>query len=205
MKVVIYSRVSTTIQDYTRQTNELKEFASTMGWEVINVFEEKISGGKKNEERPALLEMIGFVKENNINKVLCWELSRIGRNTIEVLKTIEILNENKISLFIKNHNIETLNVEGKVNPISSFMIQVLTSIGEMERSTIRQRVKSGYDQFLKNGGKVGRKEGFRKDENLILQENNDVIKLLKKGYSVRKVMKLTDRSSGLVQKVKRLL
>lgn len=205
MKVVIYSRVSTSIQDYSRQTIELKDFASTMGWIVLNVFEEKISGGKKNDERPALIEMIDFIKANEVNKVLCWELSRIGRNTIEVLKTIEILNENKISLFIRNHNIETLDVEGKINPITSFMIQILTSIGEMERSTIRQRVKSGYDQFLKSGGKVGRKEGFRKDENLILQENKDVIKLLKKGYSVRKVMKLTDRSSGLVQKVKRLL
>lgn len=205
MKVVIYSRVSNQNQDYKRQTIELKDFASTMGWNVLNVFEEKISGATKNEDRPALMEMINFIKENEVNKVLSWELSRIGRNTIEVLKTIEILNENKISLFIKNHNIETLDLEGKINPITSFMIQILTSIGEMERSTIRQRVKSGYDLFLKNGGKVGRKEGFRKNESLILDENKDVIKLLKKGYSVRKVMKLTDRSSGLVQKVKRLI
>ena len=75
----------------------------------------------------------------------------------------------------------------------------------MEKTTIRQRVKSGYDNFRKNGGKVGRKEGFRKDDETILNENKDVSKLLKQGYSVRKVMKLTDKSSGTIQKVKKLI
>ena len=75
----------------------------------------------------------------------------------------------------------------------------------MEKTTIRQRIKSGYENFRKNGGKVGRKEGFRKDTEAILSEHKDVVKLLKQGYSVRKVMKLTDKSSGTVQKVKRLI
>ena len=205
MKVVIYSRVSTQGQDYQRQTSELTEYSEKQGWEVLNVFEEKISGGKSNEERPQLMKMIQFVKENQVDKVLCWELSRIGRNTLEVLKTIKLLNENCISLFIKNHNIETLNDKCEINPMSQFMIQILTSVSEMEKSTIRQRVKSGYDQFRKNGGKVGRKEGFKKNEETILSENKDVVKLLKQGFSVRKVMKLTDKSSGTVQKVKKLI
>lgn len=176
-----------------------------MGWEVLDVFEEKISGGKLNEERPQLMKMVQFVKNNEIDKVLCWELSRIGRNTLEVLKTINLLNENCISLYIKNHNIETLNDKCKINPMSQFMIQILTSISEMERTTIRQRIKSGYDNYRNKGGKVGRKEGFKKDEELLLSEHKDVVKLLKQGFSVRKVMKLTDRSSGLVQKVKKLI
>ena len=176
-----------------------------MNFEVVKVFEEKISGAKENDERPVLLNMIKFVKENDIDKVLCWELSRIGRNTIEVLKTIKLLNENKISLFIKNYNIETLDEKGEINPLSQFMIQILTSVSEMERTTIRQRIKSGYEQYRKNGGKVGRKEGFRKDETDILEEYKDVVKLLKQGYSVRKVMKLTDRSNGTVMKVKKLI
>jgi DNA invertase Pin-like site-specific DNA recombinase len=75
----------------------------------------------------------------------------------------------------------------------------------MEKTTIRQRVKSGYDQFRKNGGKVGRKEGFRKDKDLLLQEHKDVVKLLKQDYSVRKVMKLTDKSSGTIMKIKKLM
>ena len=205
MKVVIYSRVSLQIQDYQRQTSELREYSEKQGWEVLNVFEEKISGGKSNEERPQLMKMVQFVKENQVDKILCWELSRIGRNTLEVLKTIKLLNENCISLYIKNHNIETLNDKCEVNPMSQFMIQILTSVSEMEKTTIRQRVKSGYDNFRKNGGKVGRKEGFKKDEESLLTEHKDVVKLLKQGFSVRKVMKLTDKSSGTVQKVKKLI
>jgi hypothetical protein len=205
MKVVIYSRVSTNSQDYKRQTEELLDFSKTMNYEVVSIFEEKISGGKTNEERPELMKMINFVKTNKIDKVLCWELSRIGRNTIEVLKTIQLLNENCISLYIKNHNIETLNDKCEINPMSQFLIQILTSVSEMEKTQIRQRIKSGYESFRKNGGKVGRKEGFKKDNETLLTEHKDVVKLLKQGYSVRKTMKLTDKSSGTIQKIKKLI
>lgn len=205
MKVVIYSRVSTNNQDFKRQTEELLEFSKNMKYDVSSIFEEKISGGKTNEERPELMKMINFIKTNKIDKVLCWELSRLGRNTIEVLKTIQLLNENCISLYIKNHNIETLNDKCEINPMSQFLIQILTSVSEMEKTQIRQRIKSGYDSYRKNGGKVGRKDGFKKDEQTLLTEHKEVVKLLKQGYSVRKTMKLTDKSSGTVQKIKKLL
>jgi DNA invertase Pin-like site-specific DNA recombinase len=205
MRVVIFSRVSTSIQDNQRQIDELTEYSQKMNFNVIKVFEEKISGGKKNEERPILLEMIQFVKDNQIDKVLCWELSRLGRNTIEVLMTIELLNDNCISLFIKNYNIETLNEKCEINPLSQFMIQILTSVSQMERSQIRQRIKSGYDSFRKNGGKVGRKNGFTKDKETLLNQHKDVVKYLRQGQSVRNTMKLTGKSSGTVQKVKGLI
>lgn len=205
MRIVIYSRVSTSCQDFTRQTEELKDYSEKMRFDVLGVFEEKVSGGKKNEERPELMKMIDFVKSNQVDKVLCWELSRLGRNTIEVLQTIKLLSENKISLFIKNYNIETLDDKGEVNPMSQFMIQILTSVSEMERTTIRQRMKSGYDSYRKRGGKVGRKDGFRKNTSQLMEEHKDVVKLLRQGYSIRKTMKLTDKSSGTVQKMKRLI
>ena len=205
MRVIIFSRVSTSIQDNQRQIDELREYSQKMNFDVIKVFEEKISGGKKNEERPILLEMIQFVKENQINKVLCWELSRLGRNTIEVLTTIELLNENCISLYIKNYNIETLNEKCEINPLSQFMIQILTSVSQMERTQIRQRIKSGYDSFRKNGGKVGRKSGFTKDKETLLNQHKDVVKYLRQGQSVRNTMKLTSKSSGTVQKIKGLI
>ena len=205
MRVIIFSRVSTSIQDNQRQIDELRDYSQKMNFDVIKVFEEKISGGKKNEERPILLEMIQFVKENQIDKVLCWELSRLGRNTIEVLKTIELLNENCISLFIKNYNIETLNEKCEINPLSQFMVQILTSVSQMERSQIRQRIKSGYDSFRKNGGKVGRKNGFTKDKETLLNQHKDVVKYLRQGQSVRNTMKLTGKSSGTVQKIKGIL
>jgi DNA invertase Pin-like site-specific DNA recombinase len=206
MKVVIFSRVSTQIQDYTRQTDELLEYASKMGYSVERIFEEKISGAKKNEERKELMSMMDFINNNKIEKVLTWELSRIGRDAISVLKTIELLNQAKVSLFIKNYNLETLNSDNTINPLSQFMVQILNSVNEMERQTIVQRLKSGYIAARKNGTKVGRKTGVQvKSDEQFLEENKEVAKLLKQGYAVRKVMKLTDRSSGTVQKVKKIL
>lgn len=205
MRVVIYLRVSTKSQDLNRQNKELIDYSNKMNYEMVQIFEEVVSGAKKNEERVVLSNMVQFVKKNNIDKVLCWEMSRLGRNTLEVLKTIEILNENKISLFIKNFNLETLNENGEVNPLSNLMIQILTSIGEMERTQIRQRIKSGYDNYRSNGGKVGRKEGFRKTDEELLEQYKDVVKELNRGTSVRRVMKLTDRSSGTIMKVKRII
>jgi DNA invertase Pin-like site-specific DNA recombinase len=205
MRVVIQSRVSTVIQENKRQIQELSEYSSKMGWEVVKVFEETISGAKKNDERPILNEMIAFIKANDIDKVLCWELYRIGRNSLEVLKTIQLLNENCISLYIKNYNIETLNDKCEVNPLSQFMVQILTSVSEMERTQIRSRIKSGYDSYRKNGGKVGRKEGYTKDKETLLAEHKDVAKLLRKKLSVRNIMDITGKSSGTVQKIKKLL
>lgn len=205
MRVVIQSRVSTNIQDNKRQVDELKDYSTKMKYEVLSVFEEKISGAKNNEERPQLLEMIDYVKKNNVDKVLCWELSRLGRNTIEVLKTIQLLNENKISLYIKNYNIETLTDDKEINPLSQFMVQILSSVSQMERTQIRQRIKSGYDNFRTNGGRVGRKEGYRKTDNDLLTEHRDIVKYIKQGLSVRNIMKITDKSNGTIQKIGKLL
>lgn len=204
MKVVIYSRVSTNIQDYQRQIDELNLYSQRMGYEVVGDFMEKISGSKKNEDRPELMNMISFIKDNEVDKVLCSEISRLGRNTLEVLKTIEVLNENKISLFIKNYNLETLNDNGEKNPLSTLMVQILSSISEIEKNLITNRMKSGYDNFRKTK-KVGRKEGYRKTDSDILEEYSDVVKYLKKGRSIREIMKLTNRSNGTIMKVKRVI
>jgi len=204
-RVVIYSRVSTQTQDNQRQIDELNQYSQGMRYDVVGDFTEKISGGKKNEERPELMNMISFIKKKDIDKVLCWEMSRLGRNTLEVLKTIEILNENKISLYIKNYNIETLDENGEKNPLSTLMVQILSSISEMEKNQIRGRIKSGYDNYRNNGGKVGRKNGFRKSKEQILEEYKDVTKYLRKGRSIREIMKLTNRSNGTIMKVKKLI
>lgn len=205
METVIYSRVSTQSQDNQRQISELQTYALSMGMKVSQVFQEVVSGAKKNIDRQGLMEMVSFVKKHKIQKVLVWEMSRLGRNTQEVLNTIGELNDNGISLYIKNYNLETLTEDGTVNPLSQFMIQVLSSVSEMERTQIRQRIKSGYDNFRNNGGKVGRKEGFSKSNEQLLEEHNDIVKLLRKGLSVRNIMKITNKSSGTVQKVKKLM
>lgn len=116
MKTVIFARVSTNVQDYDRQVNELTVLAKSNGWSVEAVFAEKISGAKANTERTELLNMISYVESNHINKVLVTELSRLGRDTLQVLEVIQMLNEKGISLYIQNYNIETLTKDGKVMP-----------------------------------------------------------------------------------------
>jgi DNA invertase Pin-like site-specific DNA recombinase len=132
------------------------------------------------------------------------ELSRLGRDTLQVLKTIEILNEHKVSLYIQNFNVETLDDNNNVNPMSQFLITILAEVSRMERSTIKQRMQSGYNNYRNKGGVVGRKEGFRKTTDQMKAEYVEELKLIKKGISLRNVSKITNTSVNTLRKVKSL-
>ena len=205
MDVVIFGRVSTLIQDYDRQINELTAICTQRGWLVRSVFTEKISGAKKNAERKELSRMIEYIKAQHIDKVLVTELSRLGRDTLQVLQVIETLNGMKVSLYIQNYNIETLNEDGKVNAMSQFLITILAEIARMERKTIRERMNSGYKNFREQGGVVGRKQGYTKSDDQMKQQYSQEIKLLRKGLSLREVSKLTGHSVNTVRKVVRFV
>lgn len=205
MKTVIFARVSTNVQEYDRQIYELTTLAKSNGWSVEAVFAEKISGAKSNKERTELLNMVSYVEANHINKVLVTELSRLGRDTLQVLEVIQMLNEKGISLYIQNYNIETLTKDGKVNAMSQFLITILAEVARMERKTIRERVESGYRNYRANGGKVGRKIGYKKAEETIREQYTEEIKLLKKGYSLRNISKITGTSINTIRKCKNLI
>ena len=205
MKTVIFARVSTNVQEYDRQIYELTTLAKSNGWSVEAVFAEKISGAKFNKERTELLNMVSYVEANHINKVLVTELSRLGRDTLQVLEVIQMLNEKGISLYIQNYNIETLTKDGKVNAMSQFLITILAEVARMERKTIRERVESGYRNYRANGGKVGRKIGYKKAEETIREQYTEEIKLLKKGYSLRNISKITGTSINTIRKCKSLI
>ena len=140
VKVVLLCRVSTQAQDYERQINELTDFCGRMDWQVARVFANKVSGKLSLDEREEIRELIAFVKENKIDKVCCLEISRLGRNTLEALKVIQLLNEHKVSLFIKNYNLETLDEKGNVNPVASLITTILLEIASLERHTIIERI-----------------------------------------------------------------
>lgn len=205
-KVVIFARVSSTngTQDYERQINDLQTLASANNWTVEAVFAEKVSGAKKNIERTELMNMIDYINSHDINKVLVTELSRLGRDTLQVLQAIEILNQNKVSVFIQNYNIETLTSEGEINPMSQFLITILAEVARMERKTIRERVASGYQNFRNNGGKVGRRIGYTKSDEAMREEYAEELRLLKRGYSLRNTSKLTGTSINTLRKLAKL-
>lgn len=205
-KVVIFARVSSSngTQDYERQINDLQALASANNWTVEAVFAEKVSGAKKNTERTELMNMISYINSHNINKVLVTELSRLGRDTLQVLQAIETLNQNRVSVYIQNYNIETLTSKGEINPMSQFLVTILAEVARMERKTIRERVSSGYQNFRNNGGKVGRKVGYTKSDEVMKEEYREEIKLLKKKISLRNINKITGTSINTLRKLQAL-
>lgn len=204
-KVVLYCRVSTQVQDYERQVSDLTQFAKKHQWEIAETFTEKISGAKKNNERKELASLLSYARVHYINRVLVTELSRLGRDTLQVLAAIDMLNKAKVSLYIMNYNIETLTPDGKVNPMTQFMITLLAEVARMERRTIKERMASGYNNFRANGGKVGRKTGYRKSDEDFRTQYKDVFRLLGKGVSLRDISKATGVSVNTVKRCKNLL
>ena len=203
-KAIIYARVSTAGQDYDRQLAELRQYADRMGYDVVKTFSEKISGAKKVEERQAMTELLNYVEVNKVDKVLIYECSRLSRRAVDFLSIIEIFNEKKISLYIHQNGLETLLPNGKINPIASLVLGILAQFNGMERSLIRSRMESGYNNFRNNGGIVGRKTGYRKTSEQMKEEYAEEIRLLKKGYSLRNISKITHTSVNTLRKLSAL-
>lgn len=204
MKVVIYARVSTLAQEYDRQIDELKDYAKHMNHQVVKVFSEKISGAKKIADRNALSELLDYVRNNKVDKVLIYECSRLSRRIVDFLQVIEELNELKVSLYIHQNGLETLLQDGSINPIASLILGIIAQFNSMERSLIRSRMESGYNHFRDKGGKVGRKQGYKKSTEDMKEEYVEEIRLLKKGISLRNVAKITKTSVNTLRKLRDL-
>lgn len=203
-RVIIYARVSTAIQDYDRQIDELKEYANRMSYQVVKTFSEKVSGAKKVADRYALSELLDYVRNNKVDKVLIYECSRLSRRIVDFLQVIEELNEQKVSLYIHQNGLETLLDDGSINPIASLVLGIIAQFNSMERGLIRSRMESGYNHYRATGGKVGRKIGYRKSQDDMREEYAEEIRLLKKGISLRNVSKITHTSVNTLRKVRDL-
>ena len=202
---VIYARVSSTNdrQNTQRQIEDLTRFANSNDYSIVGTYEEHISGATKNENRTVLMECINYCIANKVNYILLSELSRLGRSTLQVLKSLEMLHEAGVSVYIQNLGIYTLNATGEANPIASIMVTVLAEMANIERSNIVYRLNSGRESYIANGGKLGRKKGSVKTTEQKKEEYKEVISLLKRGYSVRNTAKLSSVSISTVQRVKR--
>jgi len=205
MNTVLLCRVSTNHQDYNRQVNELTQFCQAQGWHILNIYANKVSGAKKIEERTEVVEMIDFVKQNKVDKVCVLSIDRLGRNTLEALKVIQMLNEQGICLFVKNYNLETI-VDGKVNPVASLICTILLEIAQMERLTIAERMTSGRNQYIakcrENGIRMGRPDTYRKSDEAYQEQYKKEISLLRKGMSLRNVQAITSTSVVTLRKLK---
>ena len=211
MKAVIYARVSSTgdRQSTERQVIDLTDYANRNSMTICKTFEEKISGAKRNLERAVLTECIEYAISNSVDVVLFSELSRCGRAIWEVLDTIRTLKDNGINAYFQKEGLSLFSEDGRENIYLAIMIAVLSSASQIERDNIYYRLQSGrkvyVDKNLAATGKsgLGRKIGYRKPVEKKKEEYKEALKLLRLGYPIRKVAKLTDVSESTVKRLKK--
>ena len=203
-KAVIYARVSSVgdRQNTDRQISDLLNYVEYQKLKLSKVFEEHISGAKKNSERPILQQAIEFCKSNGISILLVSELSRLGRNAFEVLATVKDLIDSGINLYMQKEQLTLLDAEGKPTMFAPIMIATLSTCAQLERENIKFRLNSGRKLYIERGGRLGRKIGSVKTTEQKREEYRDIISYLKRGYSVRNVAKLSGKGISTVQRIK---
>jgi len=204
MTAAIYARVSSLNdrQSTDRQVIDLRNYADRNGIEVVKVFEEHISGAKRNEERAILCECLDYCIGNKVDTLLISELSRLGRNVDEVLANVKKCKDNSLNIYFQKENLSIFEADGKKNPFLNIFISVLGTCAEMERENIKFRLTSGREKYIAEGGKLGRKQGSTKSSEKKQEEYKQVLKELKKGTSIRRTAKLCDVSVSTVQRLK---
>ena len=202
---VIYCRVSSIgdRQNTERQVADLTDYANRNGLEVKQVFEEHISGAKRNDERAVLKECIDYAITNRVDVVLFSELSRCGRAVWEILETIKTLKDNNINAYFQKEGLSLFSADGKENPYLAVMVSVLGVCAQMERENISYRLNSGRKLAIEKGVKMGRKIGSVKSKEQKQEEYSKVIRSLKAGKSVRDTAAICSVSVSTVQRVKK--
>jgi len=202
---VIYARVSSmgSRQNTERQVRDLQAYADHEGYEVSKVFEEHISGAKRNQDRPILCECMEYCITNHISILLISELSRLGRKVDEVLENVKYCKDHHLNIYFQKENLAIFNPDGSENPFLTIMIAVLGTCAQLEREAIYYRLQSGREKYIADGGKVGRKVGYRKPMETKEEEYREVIRHLKKGTTIRDTAKLTGHCIRTVQRIKK--
>ena len=201
-QAVIYARVSSVgdRQSTDRQVLDLQEYAKSAKLDLVNTFEEHISGAKKNQERPVLTQAIDYCKENGIDMLLCSELSRVGRSSFEVLATVKDLIDHKINLYLQKEKFTLLDDDGKPSMLAPIIISVLSTCAQLERDNIQFRLNSGLKRYIERGGVIGRPKGSGKTHEEKREQYKEMLAYLKKGYSQRIVARLSNVSLSTVER-----
>lgn len=202
-KAIIISRCSTneTKQDVTRQQEQL---TSSYGhqYQIVKEFTYYKSGTKNDVVNAEILD---YAIKNGVKHIIALEISRISRKISSFALFLERCNDNNINIIIDNFKLHTLLPTGEKNAMVQTMLSIASTFASMELSLIQERLNSGRAKYIRDGGTLGRKVGSTKDDAKLLSEHADIVKFLRQGQSVRNTMKLTGKSSGTVQKVKKLM
>jgi len=194
---VKYNRVSTIQQTGDR---------FSMDKEVYDlVLMDKVSGSVSFKDRPKGKELTKLVEDGLVESVCLEEFSRIGRNTGDVIRTLEWLEEKGVNVVVRNIGLQS-RPNGKKNPIWKMISSVMSSLYEMELENIKERTSVGRQVYVQRGGILGRPTGSNETEmNFLKKEMSvNVIKSLKKGLTVRETSKVIGVSTRTVMKVKKM-
>lgn len=196
MKVVAYNRVSTDEQNPSRQ--EIKG---------IKNFTDKISGSISFTKRPEAKKLLAEIEKGNINEVHIHSIDRLGRDTLDIMTTIQDLTAKGVNVVSTKEGFQTL-IDGKENPISKLMIGILGTLAEFELSRIKDRQTEGIAKAKARGTyktNGGNKPTETKATFLSKSKNKKCYKLIKQGNSLRAAAKLSDVSLGTASKVNKML
>jgi len=202
-KAIIICRCSSNEnrQDVTRQSQELTSKYRNQ-YEIIKEFS-YYQSGLKNDEVNA--EILDFAIKNNVKHILTLEISRISRKISSFALFLEEANNHKINIVIDNFKLHTLLPDGKVNTMVQTMLSIASTFASMELTMIKERLNSGRDKYIRSGGKLGRSKNSTKSTKQLLTDHSDVVKFVKQKQSIRNIMTLTGKSSGTIQKVRKIV
>ena len=200
MKSILYTRVSSKDQSTLRQVNDMK---SLQGFGVVKVFSEKISGFSVSvSKRPILQKALSFIESNNIECLLVSEVSRLGRNTHEVLGLIEELKQQSVAIYIHNLGTTINKSDSSSEIFTKLIVTIMADLARLESEQMSYRIKSGIRSRKARGLTTGRKTGSKESVDKFLSKHSDIQKYLVKGYSSREIQKLCKCSPNTIKKVK---
>jgi DNA invertase Pin-like site-specific DNA recombinase len=190
------------IRTSTLNQNEARQLAKQHADEVL--FIDKVSGTIPFIDREHAKRLIDEIEVGQIDYLSVSSIDRLGRNTIDVLQTIDKLTKAGVVLKVDNLGLESL-VNGKENPTFKLISSVLANISEMERTTLRERQLEGIEIAKKNGTYKGRVKGTTESKDEFLTKYKEVSRLLRMNKSLRDIASRSGASLATVQKVKKMM
>ncbi|QHL89415.1 recombinase family protein [Nibribacter ruber] len=183
----------------------MKDLQET-GYQVVKVFSEKISGFSKSlAERQELQKALAYLDKENVKYLLIHEISRLGRNTTEVLNLLKELETKSVSVHVHNLGI-TLSAENDSNHIfTKLVITIMADLARMESEQLSLRIKSGIRSRKAQGLHTGRKVNSTESREKFLGKHKEVIKYLGLGRPYSEITKLTGAAPYTISKVKKAL
>ncbi len=176
---------------------------SLKGFDVIKIFSEKISGFSVSvENRPVLQKALEYVKSQEVECIMVSEVSRLGRNTHEVLGLIEDLKNQNVAIYIHNLGTTINKADSSSEIFTKLIVTIMADLARLESEQMSYRIKSGIRSRKAKGLTTGRKIGSTEDRGSFLAKHEDIQKYLSKGYSSREIQKLCKCSPNTIKKVK---